>query len=63
MSWESEFVELCKVKHERNSFDCGEPALNTFIKPQAAKHMQAGISRTLVLPSKSLLPNQKPVSG
>lgn len=59
MSWESEFVELCKVKHERNSFDCGEPALNTFIKTQAAKHMRAGISRTLVLPSKSLLPNQK----
>ncbi|KNA54796.1 hypothetical protein VC274080_024015, partial [Vibrio cholerae 2740-80] len=51
MSWGKEFVELSKSKHDRDSFDCGEQELNTFIKTQAAKHMQAGISRTMVLPS------------
>ena len=59
MSWANEFVELSKSKHDRNAFDCGEQALNTFIKTQAAKHMQAGISRTMVLPSAQPLLNQK----
>nr|CAA6803758.1 MAG: FIG001353: Acetyltransferase [uncultured Thiotrichaceae bacterium] len=59
MSWSKEFVELNKSKHDRNSFDCGEQALNTFIKTQAAKHMQTGISRTMVLPSAQPLLNQK----
>ncbi len=59
MSWGNAFVELCKTKHDRSSFDCGEPELNTFIKTQAAKHMQAGISRTMVLPSSQPLLNQK----
>lgn len=59
MSWGQEFVELSKSKHDRNSFDCVEPELNTFIKTQAAKHMQAGISRTMVLPSAQPLLNQK----
>ena len=59
MSWGNAFVELCKTTHDRSSFDCGEPELNTFIKTQAAKHMQAGISRTMVLPSSQPLLNQK----
>lgn len=59
MSWGKEFVELCKLKHDRHSFDCGEQELNTFIKTQAAKHMQAGISRTMVLPSAQPLLKQK----
>ncbi|MGR5485877.1 GNAT family N-acetyltransferase [Vibrio alfacsensis] len=59
MSWGKEFVELNKSKHDRNSFDCGEQELNTFIKNQAAKHMQAGISRTMVLASAQPLLNQK----
>ncbi|GEA52333.1 GCN5 family acetyltransferase [Vibrio inusitatus NBRC 102082] len=59
MSWSKEFVELSMLKHDRNSFDCGELELNTFIKTQAAKHMQAGISRTMVLPSAQPLLNQK----
>jgi hypothetical protein len=42
-----EFVELDKSVHDRDSFDCGETELNTFIKKQAAKHMHAGISRTI----------------
>ncbi len=59
MSWGKAFVELCKLKHDRNSFDCGEQELNSFIKTQAVKHMQAGISRTMVLPSTQPLLNQK----
>ncbi|REL26543.1 N-acetyltransferase [Thalassotalea euphylliae] len=59
MSWATEFVELSKTKHDRNVFDCGEQALNTFIRTQAAKHMQAGISRIMVLPSAQPLLNQK----
>ena len=59
MSWGKAFVELDKAVHDRNSFDCGEKALNTFIKTQALKHMQAGISRTMVLPSEQPLLTQK----
>lgn len=59
MSWSDTFVEMNKTRHDRESFDCGEPELNTFIRTQAAKHMQAGISRTMVLPSAEPLLNQK----
>lgn len=59
MSWAKVFEELSKSSHDRDSFDCGEAELNTFIKTQAAKHMQAGISRTMVLPGPVPLPNQK----
>ena len=59
MSWAKEFEELKKSTHDRNSFDCGEHELNVFIKTQAVKHMQAGISRTMVLPSKIPLLNKK----
>ena len=59
MSWSQKFVELDKSLHDRESFDCGETELNHFIKTQAAKHMQAGISRTMVLPALTPLPNQK----
>ena len=59
MSWSKAFEELSKSKHDRDSFDCGESELNTFIQTQAAKHMQAGISRTMVLPGTAPLLNQK----
>lgn len=59
MSWAKEFTELDKNIHERNSFDCGEPELNDFIQTKAAKHMEIGISRTLVLPGTATLPNGK----
>lgn len=59
MSWSKAFEELSKSKHDRDSFDCGESELNTFIHTQAAKHMQAGISRTMVLPGTAPLLNQK----
>ncbi len=59
MSWSSEFVELDGTLHDRPSFDCGEPELNEFIKTRAAKHMAAGISRTLLLPAVTPQPNGK----
>jgi GNAT superfamily N-acetyltransferase len=59
VSWDKEFIELNKLRHDRSSFDCGEQELNTFIKTQALKHMQAGISRTMVLSSSQPLINQK----
>lgn len=59
MSTSKEFVELDKRVHDRDSFDCGEAELNTFLHTQAAKHMAARISRTLLLPGATLLPNGK----
>ena len=59
MSWAKEFVELDKKVHDRSSFDSGEDELNDFIKTKAAKHMAAGISRTMVLPAASPLPDGK----
>lgn len=57
MTCACEFVEFDKGVHDRNAFDCGEAALNSFIKTQAARHMAAGISRTLLLPAVNVLPN------
>ena len=57
--WAEQFVELDKSAHDRESFDCGEAELNIFIRQFAAKHMHAGISRTMVLPAAMLLPNNK----
>ena len=54
-----QFVDLDKTLHDRDTFDCGEPELNTFIRQFAAKHIQAGISRTMVLPSQQKLANGK----
>jgi GNAT superfamily N-acetyltransferase len=51
MSLSTDFVELNKTIHDRGSFDCGENDLNLFIKRQASKHMQVGISKTMVLPN------------
>lgn len=51
MSYSNEFVKLDKKLHNRDSFDCGEEELNLFIKTKASKHMEAGISLTMVLPS------------
>ena len=59
MSYSKIFKELDKSLHDRASFDCGEKELNDFIQTQAAKHMQAGISRTMVLPASTALTNQK----
>ena len=57
--WSTEFVELNKAHHNRKAFDCGEQELNAFLQNYALKHMQAGISRTMVLPGAHPLPDQK----
>ena len=59
MIWANEFVELDKSVHDRDSFDCGEIALNKFMQKYAAKHMEAGISTTMLLPASIALPNGK----
>jgi len=59
MSWAKKFVELDKAIHDRASFDCGEVELNAFIQTKAAKHMESGISRTMLLPASFPLPNGK----
>jgi predicted GNAT family N-acyltransferase len=59
VSWSKAFLEFDKAIHDRASFDCGEEVLNQFIRTQAARHMQAGISRTIVLPASTPLPNKK----
>lgn len=62
MSWSKAFVELDKRIHDRESFFCGESELDQFIKKQAVRHMQSGISRTMVLSlQKPLLDGKYPV--
>ena len=59
MSWSDEFVELDKAIHDRASFDCGEVELNAFIRTYAARHMEAGVSTTMLLPASAQLSNGK----
>jgi GNAT superfamily N-acetyltransferase len=40
---------LDKAVHERAAFDCGEPALNDFLRTKAARHQTQRVSRTFVL--------------
>ncbi|GAB5497763.1 MAG: GNAT family N-acetyltransferase [Pseudohongiellaceae bacterium] len=54
-----EFVVLDTALHDRDSFQCGKDELDNYIKAQAAKHMKAGISRTLVLTAKPEEPDSK----
>ncbi len=42
-------TELLSGNHDRESFDCGEPALNEFLLKTARQHIRKGISRTFVL--------------
>lgn len=42
-------VELLDRSHDREQFDCGNEALNQFLKQTARQHVQKGISRTFVL--------------
>ena len=43
-------VEQLKPKrHDREGFACGEPALDAYLRQQAARHHRAGISTTHVL--------------
>lgn len=40
---------LDKAVHDRAAFDCGEPALDEFLKSKAAQHQARRVSRTFVL--------------
>ncbi len=51
MEPDKQFEELDKSRHERKTFDCGRKELNDFIRQSAARHRDAGISKTLVLPA------------
>ncbi|MET0026741.1 MAG: GNAT family N-acetyltransferase [Candidatus Thiodiazotropha sp.] len=53
MTPESRFTELDKSQHDRASFDCGIRELNEFMRRFAARHREAGVSKTMVLPSRS----------
>ena len=52
MTPSSTFAELDKTIHDRKSFDCGTDELNAFLQQFAVRHRDAGISKTMVLPSK-----------
>jgi len=59
VNWSGEFVRLDKIIHDRASFDCGAVELNEFIRKYAARHMEAGINTTMVLPASDALLNGK----
>jgi predicted N-acetyltransferase YhbS len=42
-------IELLSKQHDRDCFNCGNEALNQFLKQTARQHIQKGISRTFVL--------------
>ncbi|AFY35014.1 GNAT family N-acetyltransferase [Calothrix sp. PCC 7507] len=42
-------IELLGKQHNRDCFDCGNKALNQFLKQIARQHIQKGVSRTFVL--------------
>lgn len=42
-------VESLSPGHDREGFDCGEPALNEYLRNTARQHADKGISRTFVL--------------
>ncbi len=42
-------IELLDKSHARDKFDCGNEALNHYLKAIARQHIQKGISRTFVL--------------
>lgn len=42
-------IELLSKSHNRNDFDCGNEALNLFLRQMARQYIQKGISRTFVL--------------
>lgn len=44
---------LDKRAHDRSGFNCGEPALNDFLRTKAAKHQSQRVSRTFVLTESS----------
>ena len=55
-------LELLSRTHDRESFDCGVAALNSYLRQTARQHIDRGISRTFVLVAdESAAPN--PILG
>jgi len=46
-------VEALEAGHDRAGFDCGEPALNDYLRKTARQHAERGIARTFVLADES----------
>jgi GNAT superfamily N-acetyltransferase len=44
-------TQLSKKKHDRKAFDCGEEALNNYLKTLSGQHDKKDLSRTFVLTS------------
>jgi len=42
-------IEQLARHHNRKSFDCSVPPLNTYLQKQAMQHAKSGVSRTFVL--------------
>ena len=40
-------------QHDRDAFDCGEPALNEYLQKTAGQHLKKGIANTYVLVTRS----------
>ncbi|MCP9266651.1 hypothetical protein M5U04_00695 [Xenorhabdus sp. XENO-1] len=51
---------LNKNKHDRNNFDCGEPALNNYLKAVSGQHDKKDLSITFVLTSSQ---NESQIKG
>ncbi|MDD5035011.1 MAG: GNAT family N-acetyltransferase [Methylococcaceae bacterium] len=41
-------IELLAAHHSREGFDCGEPALNQFLRQQAGQQQRKGLGKTYV---------------
>lgn len=52
-------IEPLSSKHDRSSFDCGEPSLNTYLKQYARQNDEKGLGRTFV----AVEPDQTRIEG
>jgi GNAT superfamily N-acetyltransferase len=52
-------IEPLSAKHDRSSFDCGEPSLNTYLRQYARQNDEKGLGRTCV----AVEPGQTRVEG
>lgn len=52
-------VEALSKQHDREAFDCGEPALNQFLRQYARQNAERGLGKTFV----AVMPGEKEVRG
>lgn len=55
-------IEALSKSHARERFDCGNEALNSFLKHTARQHAERGISKTFVLVEEDA-PGPRPILG